>query len=65
MIRIKTEGVRVRTKIDANTKVFELLITIGKLYEILMQNEVPKETIDEELNKIIKLRGVNTNVDSL
>ena len=55
MLRIVTKDAKVRTKM-VNASGNDIIVTICKLYEVLLQNGFKKKDIDEYVNDILELK---------
>ena len=55
MLRIVTKDAKVRTKI-VNASGNDIIVTICKLYEVLLQNGFKKKDIDEYVNDLLELK---------
>lgn len=55
MLRIVTKDAKVRTKI-VNASGNDIIVTICKLYEVLLQNGFKKKDIDEYVNELLELK---------
>ena len=55
MLRIVTKDAKVRTKM-VNASGNDIVVTICKLYEVLLQNGFTKKDIDEYVNDLLELK---------
>ena len=55
MLRIVTKDAKVRTKIN-NASGNDIIVTILKLYEVLMENGFEKKDIDNYINELLSIK---------
>lgn len=63
MLKVKTKDCKVRVKIEGATG-GDVVATIAKLYEVLMENGFSKEKIDKSLELMMRVRKDLENAKS-